>query len=91
MNAMQTVKLKLISHRIIDWMTMCPMMNRKNMAKVLVMTENTIQKLSGEGLLSFLESLDGKDYPRRTLQEIMACIHAERDSWEDDLDQTGHE
>jgi len=51
------------------------------------MNENKTKTLSGEGLLSFLESLDGRDYPRRSIQEIMAYIHAERDSWEDDLDQ----
>jgi len=63
---------------------------RKRKSKYLVMNENKEKDRSDESLLSFLESLDGKDYPRKSMQEIMAYIHAERDSWEDDLDQINH-
>ncbi len=55
--------------------------------KCLVVNENKENKRSDGSLLSFLESLDRKDYPRRSMQDIMAYIDAERDSWEDDSDQ----
>ncbi len=52
-------------------------------AEVIVIYAERNEKPAGEGLLAFLESLDGKDYPRRSMPEIMAYIQKERDSWAD--------
>jgi len=51
-------------------------------AEVIAMYAKQDETPAGEGLLAFLESLDGKDYPRRSMQEITAYIQKERDSWD---------
>jgi len=52
-------------------------------AEVIIMYSNTQKAPQGKGLLSFLESLDGQDYPRRSMQDIMVYKQEERVSWDD--------
>jgi len=49
-------------------------------AEVIIMYTATVKEPKSQGLLSFLESLDGQDYPRRSLQDIMAYVQQERSS-----------
>jgi len=37
-------------------------------------------------MFSFLESIQKKDHPRRSIDEIKSYINGERDSWEDGND-----
>jgi len=52
-------------------------------AEIIVMYKNKGEQPAGEGLFSWLESLDGMHYPRRSVEEIMAYVKEERASWDD--------
>jgi len=58
-------------------------------AEVIIMYANDTEKAAGEGLLPFLESLDGKNYPRRSMSDIMEYLQEERASWDDKHDISG--
>jgi len=80
---MQTIRLKAkvsANHRL--ELTL-PEEIPEGEAEVIIMYTATAKEPKSQGLLSFLESLDGQDYPRRSLQNIMAYVQKERSSWDD--------
>jgi len=38
------------------------------------MSENSARELTGKGLVSFLESLGGRDYPRRSMRRLWSTF-----------------
>ena len=81
LNAMQAIRLKAkvsANHRL---ELSLPEEIPEGEVEVIIMYTATAKEPNSPGLLSFLESLDGIDYPRRSLRDIMTYVQQERLSW----------